>query len=115
MRQFTENLLLKELNIAFARGDIASLTDLVTADLTWQQAGRAESRGKSDFLAAAGSGSIATLTLEAIISHGKRGAVNGVMTMHDGTTYAFCHVVEFNNAKGSQVKAIMSYLIGSDQ
>lgn len=29
-----KNLLLKELNIAFARGDIASLTDLVTADLT---------------------------------------------------------------------------------
>ena len=51
------------------------------------------------------------MTIHAVITHGREGAINGEITMTDGHRYAFCDIYRFNSAKGNQIKAMTSYII----
>jgi len=55
-------------------------------------------------------GPASSVTIEHVISHGKAGAVNGVVEF-GRKQRAFCYVFEFSNAKGTAVKAITAYSI----
>ena len=55
---------------------------------------------------------VSELVLEQILSHGKEGAVNGIMKMQDGKKYAFSDLYVFQGAKGTKIKTMTSYVIG---
>lgn len=52
----------------------------------------------------------ASLEIYQVITHGKFASINGVITLTDGTTSAFCDVYTFTNAaKSGKVKEVKSY------
>ncbi|MCF8259869.1 MAG: hypothetical protein K9J12_03790 [Melioribacteraceae bacterium] len=106
---------LKEFNIAFAKRDVAFITDSVTDDINWNIIGDKKIEGKEMFtveLEKMKSEKVSELVLEQILSHGKEGAVNGIMKMQDGKNYAFSDFYVFQGAKGTKIKSMTSYVIG---
>jgi hypothetical protein len=57
--------------------------------------------------------SISELIIERILTHGKEGAVSGVIKLEDGRTFEFADFYEFNVAKDTKVRSITSYVIHS--
>lgn len=109
---------LRELNVAFARADIRAIAQAVTDDIRWHLVGDRLLEGKDAFLAALEemkTHEATALTLHAIITHGREGAVHGEIALGDGATYAFCDVYTFSGAKGDRVKAITSFVINANQ
>lgn len=105
---------IKEFNIAFAKADIEFLVKNVTEDIVWNIIGDKKIIGKKDFadeLNKMKSQKTSELLLDQILSHGKEGAVNGIITMQNGKKYAFSDFYQFNNAKGTMIKSITSYAI----
>lgn len=105
---------LKEFNIAFAKGDIGYITESVTDDIVWNIIGDKIIEGKEKFtseLEKMKSEKVSELILEQILSHGKEGAVNGIMKMQDGKKYAFSDLYVFQGAKGTKIKTMNSYVI----
>lgn len=49
--------------------------------------------------------------IDQILSHGKEGAINGIMKMQNGKKYAFSNFYKFKGAKGSKITSITSYMI----
>lgn len=107
--------LLKEFNIAFAKGDVKFITESVTDDIVWNIIGDKRIEGKEKFtveLERMKSEKVSELVLEQILSHGKEGAVNRIMKMQDGKEYAFSDLYVFQGAKGTKIKTMTSYVIG---
>lgn len=105
---------LKQFNIAFAQGNIAFLIENVTHDIAWNIIGDKKIEGIEAFkeeLEKMQSAKATELILNQILSHGKEGAVNGLMTMENGNRYAFSDFYIFQSTKGEKVKAITSYCI----
>ena len=109
-----KNIFLKDLTIAFAKGDIKYLLGKVTDDIRWNIISDRLIQGKENFseaLEKMKSDMATELTIHHIATHGKAGAVNGVKKLKSGKSLAFCDVYEFKDAKGSSVKEITSYVI----
>lgn len=105
---------IKQFNSAFAQGDVEFLAENVTDEIVWNILGDKKITGKENFLKALEqmkAEKASELILEQILSHGKEGAANGIMKMENGNDYAFSDFYIFNNAKGTQVKSITSYVI----
>ncbi|WP_229239637.1 hypothetical protein [Echinicola soli] len=51
------------------------------------------------------------LIIDQILSHGKKGATNGIMKMENGKKYAFSDFYKFKGAKGEKIISITSYVI----
>lgn len=105
---------LKEFNIAFAKGDVGFISKSVTEDVVWNMVGNKKIEGIEDFVAELHQMSqlkSTELILEQILSHGKEGAVNGVLTMENGKQYAFSDFYVFQSAKGGRIASIISYVI----
>ena len=109
-----KKLLLRDLNIAFARADVEGVLDKFTDDIRWQIIDEADLRGKASVRAAleAMKHAVATeLVIHSIITHGHEGAVNGVITMEQGGSVAFCDVCQFASAAGKKIKSMKSYAV----
>lgn len=105
---------LKEFNTAFAKGDSDFLAECVTDTIVWDIIGDKKMEGKEKFvgeLEKMKAAKASELILDRILSHGKEGAVSGIMKMENGKNYAFSDFYEFSGAKGEKVKAITSYVI----
>ena len=105
---------LKDWNIAFVEGNSAFVLDSVSDDVTWNMVGDKVTQGKEAFeqaLAEMKSDKATALTLGKIVTHGKEGAVNGVIVTEDGKHDAFCDVYEFTKTTGTILKSIVSYVI----
>ncbi|ALJ04858.1 DNA-binding protein [Pseudalgibacter alginicilyticus] len=105
---------LKLFNIAFAKGDVAFLNENVTDDIVWNMIGDKKLeviKAFTEELEKMQSVKASELILNQILSHGKEGAVNGVMTMENGKQYAFSDFYLFQSAKGEKLKEITSYCI----
>ncbi len=105
---------LKQFNIAFAEGNVSFLLESVIDNVVWNLVGDRSIHGKAEFSTELDSMKDVTpteLTIEKIMTHGKMGAVNGIMKMPNGKSYAFSDIYEFSNTKGSQIAAITSYII----
>lgn len=105
---------LKQFNIAFAKGDVAFLTENVTDDIIWNMIGDKKLEGIKAFteeLEKMQSVKASELILNQILSHGKEGAANGVMTMESGKQYAFSDFYVFQSTKGEKINAITSYCL----
>lgn len=106
---------LKELNIAFAKGNSNFLAECVTDHIIWNIVGDKKIEGKEKFieeLEKMKSKKASELILDRILTHGKEGAVSGIIRMQNGENYAFSDFYEFSGAKGVKVKSITSYVIG---
>ena len=106
---------LKEINIAFAKGNSDFLTESVTDKIVWNIVGDKKIEGKEKFteeLENMKTKKASELILDRILTHGKEGAVSGIMKMQNGKKYAFSDFYEFSGAKGAKVNSITSYVIG---
>lgn len=106
---------LKEINIAFAKGNTDFLIRSVTDKIVWNIVGDRTIEGKEKFteeLEKMKMEKVSELILDRILTHGKEGAVSGIMKMENGKKYAFSDFYEFSGAKGAMVKSITSYIIG---
>ncbi len=93
------------------KSDAAFLSSYVTDDIRWERVGTPAVEGRVAFEQVVRTNSDVTqLTIEHVISHGRVGAVNGVV-VHRDVTHDFCSVYEFANAKAERVKSIKSYVI----
>lgn len=110
-----KKLVLRDFNIAFAKGDAAFLIENVTDDIEWRVVGERSIRGIDAFSNAVhemASELPSELTIETIITHGTDCAVDGVLRFPSGEMYAFCDVYRFNNfSKKAKIKRITSYVI----
>jgi hypothetical protein len=106
-----KNQLLQNLVLAFARADVSQISELVTSDVRWLPVGRNPVSGAEAIAKAITHYGPATrITIDHVISHGKAGAVNGVIEF-GRERRAFCYVFEFGSAKGSNVCGITSYSV----
>lgn len=109
-----KKLVLRDLNIAFAKADVEGILDHFTDDIRWQMVGEADLRGKEAVRESleAMKGMVASeLVILSIITHGSEGAVNGVITTEQGGSFAFCDVYRFESASSKKIKSMMSYAI----
>lgn len=105
---------IKQFNSAFAQGDVEFLAENVTDEIVWNILGDKKITGMENFVKALEqmkAEKVSELILEQILSHGKEGAASGIMKMENGNDYAFSDFYIFNNAKGTKVKSITSYVI----
>ena len=104
----------KDFNVAFAQGDIGTLLERVTDDVTWELVGdwklegidafRDELNKMKDF-------KVAEAHIQHVVTHGKEGAASGIMIGENGKIFAFAEFYEFNSAKVSKMKSIQSCLV----
>ena len=109
-----KNLFLQKLTIAFADRDTKFILESVTDDIRWNILSDNLIEGKDNFAKALEKPKNATtreISMHHIATHGQAGFVNGIKQFRNGKTYAYCDVYTFNNAKGTTVKEITSYLI----
>ena len=105
---------LRDVNIAFAEGNVAFIKASVADDIIWNMIGDKCIKGKSEFSAVLHdmkATKTEELIINSIITHGKEGAVNGEMLLENGEKFAFCDVYEFSSAKRDSLKKITSYVI----
>ena len=105
---------LKDFNIAFAKGNVELIFESVTDDIIWNIIGDKKIEGKDKFtqeLEKMKMKKASELILDRILTHGKEGAVSGVIKMQNGKKYAFSDFYEFSCAKGGKVKSITSYIV----
>jgi hypothetical protein len=106
-----KNQLLQELTVAIARSDEAKLSGFLAADVQWSPVGRESISGaKAVCRALMRSGKATALKIEHVISHGRSGAVDGIVVFGDKKR-AFCHVYEFGSAKGVNVSGFTTYSV----
>ncbi len=110
-----KKLLLRDLNIAFARGDVEAILDCLTEDVRWQIIGEADLRSGKEAVRATleSMKTVVTneLVIHSIVTHGVDGVVNGVMNFEQGGSLAFCDVYRFSSAAGKKIKSMMSYVV----
>ena len=105
---------LKQFEIAFAEGRVDFLIESVTDDIVWDIIGDRKIEGKGEFvreLEKRKEEKTTELLLHQILSHGKEGAANGILTLQNGNKYAFSDFYQFSSAKGTKVKLITSYIL----
>ncbi len=110
-----KNDFLVQLTTAYARGDVHFILTRVSEEITWNIVGERLVRGKMDFTNAmqqhVNQATVTELAINHVATHGRAGAVDGMMTLEDGSKTAFCHVFDFTSAKGDTVKVITTYMI----
>ena len=100
--------LLEDMSVALAGADAGLIDSLAVPTglaTRWGKAGRRSGRRA---LSNQKIGPATEVAIERVVSHGRAGAVNGIIT-RSGKHTAFCHMFEFKNAKGTHVKSISTY------
>lgn len=108
-------ILLEELNKAFARNDTDFIAEKVTDDIKWSIIGDQTIEGKEAFVQALNNMAAEEpmeLTIHHIITHGKEASVDGIMKQpSDNKAYAFCDVYKFSGFKNPKITEMTSYVI----
>lgn len=105
---------LRDLNIAFARADIAGILAFFTDGIRWEIVGEREIRGKAsarEALEAMQGVDTRELVIHSIITDGREGVVNGEITTAQGSVMAFCDVCQFASASAEKIDLMKSYAI----
>ncbi|NHF58515.1 nuclear transport factor 2 family protein [Flavobacteriaceae bacterium TP-CH-4] len=104
---------LKELNIAFAKGNANFIVEHASDDMVWTIYGDKKIEGKEVFreeIHIMKQYTADEMTLNSIITHGREAAANGEMRMGDHT-YVFCDVYSFTNTTSMVLKEMQSYVV----
>lgn len=111
-----KNRFVQDLTIAFARRNIPYILDSVSDDICWIRPGEKTLQGKAELAAVLEKlDRVAEITVYHAFTHGKTGAVNGVMQLENGQSIAFCDVYVFSNAKGNSVSEVTTYQVTTDR
>ena len=103
--------LVEDMSVALAGADVGIMASLAVPELVWLHIGKKPIEGQDAVLSAIRkSGPATEVAIDRVVSHGRAGAVNGIIT-RSGKHTAFCHMFEFKNAKGTHVKSISTYSI----
>ena len=103
--------LVEDMSVALAGADVGIMASLAVPELVWLHIGKKPIEGQNAVLSAIRkSGPATEVAIERVVSHGRAGAINGIIT-RSGKRTAFCHMFEFNNAKGTHVKSISTYSV----
>jgi hypothetical protein len=103
--------LLEDISVALAGADAGLIDSLAVPELVWLHVGKKPVEGQDAVLSTIQkSGPATEVAIERVVSHGRAGAVNGIIT-RGGKRTAFCHMFEFNNTKCTHVKSISTYLV----
>ena len=109
-----KKLVLRDLNIAFARNDKAYILEQISDDVVWYIVGSKKVIGKDQFskeLSQMKLKKAIEIEINHIITHGNAAAANGVIRYIKGN-YSFCDVYLFNSfRKNAKIKEITSYII----
>ncbi len=103
--------LIKDLNIAFAKGDIETVTGFFADHIIWEMIGDRTLEGKDKVIAylhEMADMKATGLVLHQVITHGKDAAARGVL-MFENISIAFADFYEFTSAGSGQIKRITSY------
>lgn len=104
-----KNQRLQEFVVASARADADRVLGFLAENVTWQHVGRQPVTGvQAVTRALVRLGPAASLQVSHVVSHGRNGAVDGVVAWGNKHR-AFCHVIEFGDARGTKVSSIMTY------
>jgi len=103
--------LLEDMSVALAGADAGLIDSLAVPELVWLHVGKKPVEGQDAVLSAIRkSGPATEVAIERVVSHGRAGAVNGIIT-RGSKRAAFCHMFEFNNTKCTYVKSISTYSV----
>jgi hypothetical protein len=107
-------LVIRDLVLALAEVDGAQLNELLAEEVRWDLAGAGTTEGLSQLTdRLAGQGEVASIELTSILTHGREGSTDGVLTFRNGRRQAFCHVLRFASAvKTAKVTEMRSYVVG---
>lgn len=98
--------LLQDLAIAIGSADTELVKRLTAEDVSWCHSGRASLLGQAAVLKGLEKiGSVDTIEIIDVVSHGKKGAVRGIYAV-SGKQRAFSHFIEFTNNKCTEVMTI---------
>lgn len=107
--------LIKDFNIAFAKGDTATILNYFADDIHWEMIGGDTWDGKEAVKAALktmNGGEASELIIDNIVSHGDRCAANGSISYPDGSTIAYCDMYTFSgHAPDAKIKTLIAYAI----
>ena len=103
--------LLEDMSVALSGGDAGLIDSLAVPELVWLHVGKKPVEGQDAVLSAIRkSGPATEVAIDTVASHGRAGAVNGIIT-RGGKPTGFCHMFEFNNTKCTHVKSISTYSV----
>ena len=106
---------IRDLNIAFAKGESDAVLEELTDNVIWEYVGDRRLEGKeavADALQKEERTPKAEMVIFTIMTHGNVGGANGTITLKNGKTYSFSHVYKFSSAaKNAKIKEILSYVI----
>lgn len=106
--------LLRDFNIALVEHDVDAFLRYVTDTVRWTRIGEQVIEGRGQVARALEQmkqRNTVELVIDMMITHGATGAVNGTVTLEDGSRYAFCDVYRFSSGKETKIKEITSYVI----
>lgn len=109
------NLLIKNFIVAFEKCNTKFVKKNITEDANWEIIGEKTVSGKDNFIREMLNSKTVKpekLIIDSIISHGKTGAVSGVLEFRNNKNLAFCHVIKMNNfSRDAVVKEMSSFII----
>ena len=107
-----KNAFVENFTIALATRDGDGVAARVSDDVCLNVVGRAPIVGKDAVMNALDSmAPVTTLTIAQVVTHGRAGAVNGVVEYARGGGAEFCNVYVFSSAKGNRVSDITAYIV----
>lgn len=109
-----EKQLLHDLNIAFAKADVAGILTFFTDDIRWHIIGEEDMRGKASVrkaLEAMTDVGTRELIIHSIITQEREGAVSGEIIAENGGRFAFCDICLFEYAAGKRIQTMTSYTV----
>jgi hypothetical protein len=106
-------LVIRDLVLALAEVNEPRLHELLAEKVRWDRAGAGTIEGLSQLTdRLAGQGEVASIELASILTHGREGSTDGVLTFRDGRRQAFCHVLRFaSTVKAAKATEMRSYLV----
>ena len=105
---------IRDLNVAFADGDIDFIKEHVSDEIVWEVVGSWKAEGKEAFvqkLKDVKDSRVQKLYLDCIISYDDRASSNGIIYMENGRQYSFADVFRFRDTVSNELSSITSYMI----
>lgn len=94
--------------------NMVTISQILSENVCWVNIGKGSVEGKNPVLKALlerNSIKITRLEILQIMSHGKEGSANGIITLEDGNKWAFAEFFSFSSVNYLQIKTIRSFLI----
>src|SRR5258706_16008652 len=100
-----KNMFIQKLTIAFAKADAKFILSSVTEDIHWHIVGQKTIEGKTEFAKALeqrAKDKALELSIRHVMTHGKAGAVNGVLKFKSGSSPRVFYRVGFQRGKSTR-------------